>query len=135
MRERVSRVVANRLLEKPGGLAQRVGGSPVPEEAASQIESVGFEIRGRSLNADERALQRLRYRACDLFLHRVARGGKTETLEGSWSPKRLVILEFPSMDRARAWWASKEYAEAKGLRQACAATEMMLLEGVQRPQG
>ena len=39
------------------------------------------------------------------------------------------------MDRARAWWASKEYAEAKGLRQACAATEMMLLEGVQRPQG
>ena len=43
---------------------------------------------------------------------------------------RLVILEFPSMDRARAWWASKEYAEAKGLRQACAATEMVLLEGV-----
>jgi aminoglycoside phosphotransferase (APT) family kinase protein len=32
------------------------------------------------------------------------------------------------MDRARAWWASKEYAEAKGLRQACAATEMVLLE-------
>jgi|SRR5260370_34837609 len=59
----------------------------------------------------------------------LARGGKTETLEGSWSPKRLVILEFPSMDNARAWWASKEYAEAKGLRQASAATEMVLLEG------
>jgi uncharacterized protein (DUF1330 family) len=60
----------------------------------------------------------------------LARGGKTETLEGSWSPKRLVILEFPSMDRARAWWASKEYAEAKGLRQACTKTEMVLLEGL-----
>jgi hypothetical protein len=40
---------------------------------------------------------------------------------------------LPPMDRARAWWASKEYAEAKGLRQACAATEMVLLEGMPRP--
>jgi uncharacterized protein (DUF1330 family) len=60
----------------------------------------------------------------------LARGGKTETLEGSWSPKRLVILEFPSMELARAWWASQEYSEAKGLRQACAKTEMVLLEGL-----
>jgi len=65
----------------------------------------------------------------------LARGGKTETLEGTWSPKRLVILEFPSMDHARSWWTSKEYAEAKGLRQACAATDMVLLDGIARPQG
>jgi uncharacterized protein (DUF1330 family) len=65
----------------------------------------------------------------------LARGGKTETMEGSWSPKRLVILEFPSMDRARAWWASKEYAEAKALRQACAKTGMLLLEGMPGPLG
>ena len=60
----------------------------------------------------------------------LARGGKAETLEGSWAPKRLVILEFPSMDRARAWWGSQDYAEAKGLRQASASTDMVLLEGV-----
>jgi uncharacterized protein (DUF1330 family) len=60
----------------------------------------------------------------------LARGGKTETLEGSWSPKRLVILEFPSMDRARAWWSSKEYAEAKKLRHECATSEMVVVEGV-----
>ncbi|MBZ5648738.1 MAG: DUF1330 domain-containing protein [Acidobacteriia bacterium] len=64
----------------------------------------------------------------------LARGGETETLEGSWSPKRLVILEFPTMERAKEWWASKEYAEAKGLRQACAATKMVLLEGLPRPK-
>ena len=60
----------------------------------------------------------------------LVRGGEVETLEGVWSPKRLVILEFPSAERARAWWASAEYAEAKALRQATARTQMILVEGV-----
>ncbi len=60
----------------------------------------------------------------------LARGGTTEPLEGSWNPSRLVILEFPSMERARAWWASPEYAEAKALRQASTTTEMVLIEGL-----
>jgi uncharacterized protein (DUF1330 family) len=60
----------------------------------------------------------------------IARGGATETLEGSWVPKRLVILEFPTAGRARAWWASPEYAEAKRLRQTSAKTEMVLIEGL-----
>src|SRR3954465_3128654 len=38
----------------------------------------------------------------------VVRGGACETLEGSWQPKRLVVLEFPSVAKARAWWASDE---------------------------
>ena len=60
----------------------------------------------------------------------LVRGGATETLEGTWRPRRLVVLEFPDAERARAWWASPEYAEAKGLRQSCAETEMLLVEGV-----
>ena len=60
----------------------------------------------------------------------VVRGGRVETLEGTWSPGRFVILEFPSADRAREWWASEAYAPAKALRQACARTEMILVEGV-----
>ena len=62
-----------------------------------------------------------------------ARGGATELLEGTWQPKRLVIVEFPSTKEARAWWSSREYAEAKALRQACARTEMVLLEGLAAP--
>ena len=58
------------------------------------------------------------------------RGGKVETLEGAWQPKRFVMLEFPSAEQARAWWASPEYAPAKALRQASASTEMILVEGV-----
>ncbi len=60
----------------------------------------------------------------------LVRGGVTETLEGDWSPKRLVILEFPSVERAKEWWTSAEYAEAKALRQATAQTEMLVVEGV-----
>jgi uncharacterized protein (DUF1330 family) len=59
----------------------------------------------------------------------IVRGGAAETLEGSWSPKRLVILEFPSVERAKAWWGSSEYAEAKALRQATARTQMIVVEG------
>lgn len=60
----------------------------------------------------------------------LVRGGRTETLEGSWLPSRLVIIEFPTIESGRAWWASGEYAAAKALRQACARTEMLLVEGV-----
>lgn len=60
----------------------------------------------------------------------VARGGKTEVLEGTWQPKRLVLLEFPSVERAREWWASAEYAPAKALRQATSIGDMIIVEGL-----
>lgn len=59
----------------------------------------------------------------------VVRGGAAETLEGDWSPGRIVVVEFPSAERARAWWGSDEYAPAKALRQATADTRMILVEG------
>ncbi|MBA3260342.1 MAG: DUF1330 domain-containing protein [Gemmatimonadales bacterium] len=60
----------------------------------------------------------------------IVRGGRTEVLEGSWRPARLVILEFPDPARAREWWGSVEYTAAKEIRQACAGTEMLLAEGL-----
>jgi len=60
----------------------------------------------------------------------IVRGGKVETLEGSWSPKRMVILEFPSVERAKAWWDSPEYAKAKALRHQTARSQMIVVEGL-----
>jgi len=60
----------------------------------------------------------------------IARGGKVDVLEGDWSPKRCVVLEFPSAEQARRWWASPEYAEAKRVRQESAATNMIVVEGL-----
>ncbi len=59
----------------------------------------------------------------------LVRGGKVENLEGSWNPARLVVIEFDSVERAKAWWGSDEYAEAKALRQATADTEMVVVQG------
>lgn len=60
----------------------------------------------------------------------VARGGRTQTLEGDWQPQRLVILQFESVERAQAWWNSPEYRAAKALRQQAAHSQMVVIEGV-----
>lgn len=60
----------------------------------------------------------------------IVRGGKTETLEGDWQPGRIVVLEFPSIEKAKAWWSSDGYAPAKALRQATSVTRMIMVEGV-----
>ncbi|HSN07741.1 MAG TPA: DUF1330 domain-containing protein [Hanamia sp.] len=59
----------------------------------------------------------------------IVRGGKTESLEGDWDPQRLVILEFPSVARAKEWWNSEEYSKAKAIRQRAATTKMLVVEG------
>jgi uncharacterized protein (DUF1330 family) len=61
----------------------------------------------------------------------IVRGGPVHALEGAWRPDRLVLLEFPSVERARAWWNSPEYAEARSLRQATSTGTLLILEGVQ----
>ena len=63
----------------------------------------------------------------------LARGGRTETLEGAWSPRRLVILEFPDMAKARAWLDSPEYAPARRLRQLSSNSNIVLVEGAAPP--
>ncbi len=60
----------------------------------------------------------------------IVRGGQMEKMEGNWEPKRLVILEFDSAERAKQWWASEEYREAKALRQRTALTNLVIVEGV-----
>lgn len=61
----------------------------------------------------------------------VVRGGHSETLEGSWQPERLVVLQFPTLQKAKEWWNSEEYAPAKKLRQRVASTEMIVVQGVE----
>jgi uncharacterized protein (DUF1330 family) len=63
----------------------------------------------------------------------LTRGGACEILEGNWLPKRFVILEFESMARAKEWWGSQEYSEAKDLRHKCAKTKMIVVEGLTTP--
>jgi uncharacterized protein (DUF1330 family) len=60
----------------------------------------------------------------------LARGGRVETLEGGWDPKRIVVIEFPTVERATAWWASEEYRVPKLMRMESAETRMIVVESV-----
>lgn len=60
----------------------------------------------------------------------LARGGSAEVLEGRWPVKRLVIVEFPSRERAMAWWSSDDYAPLKALRQATADSQLVVVDGL-----
>ena len=60
----------------------------------------------------------------------IARGGATQTLEGDWNPKRLVITAWPSVERALEWYHSEEYREAKEIRHQSSKGKMVLVEGV-----
>ena len=60
----------------------------------------------------------------------IVRGGRTEVLEGDWKPKRIVILEFPTMERAEEWLHCEEYREPRKMRHRTARTNMILVEGM-----
>lgn len=59
----------------------------------------------------------------------IVRGGKVEALEGGWAPRRLVALEFPSMEQARKFYRSPEYAPLIALRQKASRGKLVLVEG------
>ena len=58
------------------------------------------------------------------------RGGKVEVLEGDWTPNRLVMLKFPSVEAAKAFNDSPEYQAARRARHGIAVMQMILVEGV-----
>jgi uncharacterized protein (DUF1330 family) len=58
------------------------------------------------------------------------RGGKVEVLEGDWNPARFVMLKFPSVEQARAFYNSVEYEAAKKAREGAAVMRMLVVEGV-----
>ncbi len=60
----------------------------------------------------------------------VVRGGAMERLEGEWPYERVVVVEFPSMAEARAWYDSPDYAGPKALRQGASRANIVLVEGV-----
>ena len=60
----------------------------------------------------------------------LARGGDTQVLEGDWSPRRCVILEFGDMDRFRAWWSSPEYVPLRALRERTTKSNVIVTQGL-----
>jgi uncharacterized protein (DUF1330 family) len=60
----------------------------------------------------------------------LVRGGKAHPLEGDWPERRRVVIEFPSIEKAKAWWDSPEYAKPMAMRRAASNGRLIFLEGV-----
>jgi uncharacterized protein (DUF1330 family) len=60
----------------------------------------------------------------------IARGGAIEILEGDWAPKRLTIIQFDSVARAKEWFNSPEYAPFKEIRRKTTTARLLVTEGV-----
>ena len=65
----------------------------------------------------------------------LVRGGAAEVVEGGPPPKTLIVVEFPSMERLREWYASPEYAEALKLRRTALERRLIFVEGSAAPTG
>jgi uncharacterized protein (DUF1330 family) len=63
----------------------------------------------------------------------LARSGPLEVLEGGWAPSAIIIVEFPDMARARAWYHSADYAAALEVRDQALSRNLILVEGVAAP--
>jgi uncharacterized protein (DUF1330 family) len=75
--------------------------------------------------------RRLAQQAVEKFGGRyLVRGGAYECLEGNWRPERLVVVEFESMEKARAFYNSPEYMAAREVRKECSHFDMVLVEGI-----
>ena len=60
----------------------------------------------------------------------LVRGGQGEVIEGEWHPRRLVLLEFESMEKAKAWYSSPEYSELLKLRHSASNGNLIFVDGV-----
>ena len=60
----------------------------------------------------------------------LVRGGGANLIEGSPPPKTIIVVEFPTMERLREWYASPEYAEALKVRQTALDRRLVFVEGV-----
>ena len=58
----------------------------------------------------------------------LARGGRSTTLEGPPAPSRVVVIEFPSYERAQAFYNSPEYTAARKVRAGAAKAQFVLVE-------
>ena len=60
----------------------------------------------------------------------IARGGETITLEGPAETRRVVLIEFPSLEMAKAFYDSPEYREVMKLREGSADASLVAIAGV-----
>lgn len=89
------------------------------------IDAVGYEEYKQGITA-----------TLDIYGGRyLVRGGDVETLLGEWKIMgRVVLIEFPSLDHLKQWYDSPEYRPLRAIRERCAISNILVMEGTKPPQ-
>lgn len=105
--------------------AQPAGGGPAP---ASAYIIANVDVSNPAQYEEYKKLSTIAMKAHGAEV--CVRGGTVEVLEGDWSPQRMVMLKFPSMEQAQAFYNSVEYGAARKAREGIAVMRMIVVEGV-----
>ena len=60
----------------------------------------------------------------------LVRGGASETLERDWTPKRLAVLEFESVEKANQFYHSADYKPVRQMRIDATNSKLLIVEGI-----
>ena len=63
----------------------------------------------------------------------LVRGGPIDALEGNWAPTTIIVVEFPNIECARAWYRSPAYAAALAFHDAALSRDLILVDGISSP--
>ena len=105
-------------------------GGPTRDEGGAMPAYLISDITLR----DREAFETYRTRAANA-IHQyggryLARLGEVQVLEGSWNPNMIVIVEFPSLERAREWYRSPEYAHALEVHDKALSRNLIFVDGL-----
>ncbi|MCK9592009.1 MAG: DUF1330 domain-containing protein [Methanoregula sp.] len=95
----------------------------MPAYLIARVEVNDWERYRHYLNATPSIIEKFGGRA-------IARSGEPITLEGPRETRRMVILQFPNVEKAREFYDSFEYQEARILREGAATGELVVVDGI-----
>jgi uncharacterized protein (DUF1330 family) len=59
----------------------------------------------------------------------LARGGTHKVYEGDWAPRRIVLLEFPSIEAWESFYSGETYQSLKRIRDECSSARLVAVDG------
>ena len=89
-----------------------------------------FDVEIRDASRYQEFMSRVKPALEEAGAKYLARGGAHKVYEGDWQPRRIVLLEFPSIEAFEAFYNGPTYQDLKGIRDACSSARLVSVEGV-----
>jgi uncharacterized protein (DUF1330 family) len=89
-----------------------------------------FDVEIRDPNRYQEFMTKVKPALADAGARYLARGGAQKVYEGDWSPRRIVLLEFPSLAAWESFYYGPVYQGLKAIRDECSSARLVSVEGL-----